>query len=77
MVPFVIFVLAQIRVRSFEDLNCATFGLLFSLINAAVFQVCASSPFPSFSFVLRTHQIIAVIKWLIVRHFLPTLLARN
>ncbi|GAA5837566.1 hypothetical protein JCM9279_006790 [Rhodotorula babjevae] len=38
-VPFVAFGLVQIRVRSFEDLNTATFGLLYSLINAATFQV--------------------------------------
>jgi len=38
-VPTVVFSLCQIRVRSFEDLNCAEFGLLYSLINAAVFQV--------------------------------------
>ncbi|GAA5830246.1 hypothetical protein JCM3766R1_002838 [Sporobolomyces carnicolor] len=38
-VPFVSFGLVQIRVRNFEDLNTATFGLLFSLINAACFQV--------------------------------------
>ncbi|GAA6029446.1 hypothetical protein JCM8097_003683 [Rhodosporidiobolus ruineniae] len=38
-VPFVIFCVVQIRVRSFEDLNTATFGVLYSLINAAVFQV--------------------------------------
>ncbi|KPV75772.1 uncharacterized protein RHOBADRAFT_48303 [Rhodotorula graminis WP1] len=38
-VPFVSFMLVQIRVRSFEDLNTATFALLYSLINAATFQV--------------------------------------
>ncbi|KAM0752350.1 acid phosphatase/Vanadium-dependent haloperoxidase [Meredithblackwellia eburnea MCA 4105] len=38
-VPTVLFFVCQIRVRSFEDLNCAEFGLLYSLINAAVFQV--------------------------------------
>ncbi|BGP45918.1 hypothetical protein JCM10450v2_001753 [Rhodotorula kratochvilovae] len=38
-VPFVCFLIAQTRVRSFEDLNTATFGVLYSLINAAVFQV--------------------------------------
>ncbi|GAA6003123.1 hypothetical protein JCM10207_001759 [Rhodosporidiobolus poonsookiae] len=38
-VPFVCFALVQIRVRSFEDINTATFGVLYSLINAAVFQV--------------------------------------
>jgi membrane-associated phospholipid phosphatase len=31
--------LMQIRVRSFNDVNAATMGLLFSLITAAVFQV--------------------------------------
>lgn len=38
-VPFVVFAICQIRVRSFDDLNTATFGVLYSLINAAVFQV--------------------------------------
>jgi diacylglycerol diphosphate phosphatase / phosphatidate phosphatase len=38
-VPFVVFGIVQVRFKSFEDLNCATFGLLYSLINAAVFQV--------------------------------------
>ncbi|ORY61907.1 phosphatidic acid phosphatase type 2/haloperoxidase [Leucosporidium creatinivorum] len=38
-VPFVVFCIVQIRVRSFEDFNCAVFGVLYSLINAAVFQV--------------------------------------
>ncbi|GAA6050077.1 hypothetical protein JCM3770_001358 [Rhodotorula araucariae] len=38
-VPFVVFMLVQIRVRSFEDLNTATFGVLYSLITAACFQV--------------------------------------
>ncbi|KAH8926813.1 PAP2-domain-containing protein [Atractiella rhizophila] len=39
IIPFLFFVIAQIRVRSFEDLNTATFGLLYSLVTAAVFQV--------------------------------------
>lgn len=38
-VPFVIFLICQIRVRSFWDVNNATIGLLYSLITAAVFQV--------------------------------------
>ncbi|GAA5887814.1 hypothetical protein JCM16303_002340 [Sporobolomyces ruberrimus] len=38
-VPFVSFGIVQIRVRSFDDFNTATFGVLFSLINAACFQV--------------------------------------
>ncbi|KAK4332996.1 Tom37 domain-containing protein [Rhodotorula toruloides] len=38
-VPFVSFLLVQIRVRCFEDLNTATFGVLYSLITAACFQV--------------------------------------
>ncbi|BGP22659.1 hypothetical protein JCM10295v2_001547, partial [Rhodotorula toruloides] len=37
-VPFVVFLLVQIRVRCFEDLNTATFGVLYSLITAACFQ---------------------------------------
>ncbi|GAA5911086.1 hypothetical protein JCM6882_006872 [Rhodosporidiobolus microsporus] len=38
-VPFIVFCITQIRVRSFDDLNTATFGVLYSLICAAVFQV--------------------------------------
>jgi len=38
-VPFVVFLIVQIRARSFWDVNNATIGLLYSLINAAVFQV--------------------------------------
>ncbi|GAA5970336.1 hypothetical protein JCM3765_003047 [Sporobolomyces pararoseus] len=38
-VPFVSFSLVQIRVRNFEDFNTAVLGVLFSLINAACFQV--------------------------------------
>ncbi|KAI5845709.1 phosphatidic acid phosphatase type 2/haloperoxidase [Morchella snyderi] len=38
-VPLVFFTLFQIRVRSFWDFNAAVVGLLYSLINAAVFQV--------------------------------------
>jgi len=38
-VPFVVFAICQIRVRSFWDFNNATIGLLYSLISAAVFQV--------------------------------------
>jgi len=38
-VPFVVFLICQIRVRSFWDFNNAIIGLLYSLIVAAVFQV--------------------------------------
>ena len=38
-VPIVVFLICQIRVRSFWDVNNATIGLLYSLIGAAVFQV--------------------------------------
>ncbi|KAF2745090.1 acid phosphatase/Vanadium-dependent haloperoxidase [Sporormia fimetaria CBS 119925] len=38
-VPFVVFLICQIRVRSFWDVNNATIGLLYALIAAAVFQV--------------------------------------
>jgi hypothetical protein len=38
-IPFVVFLICQIRVRSFWDVNNATIGLLYSLISAAVFQV--------------------------------------
>ncbi|KAF2281539.1 PAP2-domain-containing protein [Westerdykella ornata] len=39
LVPIAVFLICQIRVRSFWDLNNATIGLLYSLISAAVFQV--------------------------------------
>ena len=39
LIPILIFALAQLRVRSFWDFNVATFGVLQSLITAAVFQV--------------------------------------
>jgi membrane-associated phospholipid phosphatase len=38
-IPFVVFLICQIRVRSFWDVNNATIGLLYALITAAVFQV--------------------------------------
>ncbi|KAG9206962.1 hypothetical protein G6514_000253 [Epicoccum nigrum] len=38
-IPFAVFLICQIRVRSFWDVNNATIGLLYSLIVAAVFQV--------------------------------------
>jgi hypothetical protein len=38
-VPIIIFLVCQIRVRSFWDVNNAVLGLLYSLIGAAVFQV--------------------------------------
>lgn len=39
LVPIFIFLVMQIRVRSFWDVNNAVLGLLYSLIGAAVFQV--------------------------------------
>jgi len=39
LVPIAIFLLMQIRIRSFWDVNNAVIGLLYSLITAAVFQV--------------------------------------
>lgn len=39
LVPIAVFLICQIRVRSFWDVNNATIGLLYSLITAAVFQV--------------------------------------
>lgn len=39
LVPIVVFLFCQIRIRSFWDVNNATIGLLYSLISAAVFQV--------------------------------------
>jgi len=38
-IPFIVFLIVQIRARSFWDVNNATIGLLYSLIAAAVFQV--------------------------------------
>lgn len=38
-IPFAVFLICQVRVRSFWDVNNATIGLLYSLITAAVFQV--------------------------------------
>ncbi|KAF2828768.1 PAP2-domain-containing protein [Ophiobolus disseminans] len=38
-IPFAVFLIVQIRARSFWDVNNATIGLLYSLITAAVFQV--------------------------------------
>ncbi|KAF1837027.1 hypothetical protein BDW02DRAFT_187689 [Decorospora gaudefroyi] len=38
-IPFIVFLIVQIRARSFWDVNNATIGLLYSLITAAVFQV--------------------------------------
>lgn len=39
MVPIVVILFCQIRIRSFWDVNNAVIGLLYSLITAAVFQV--------------------------------------
>lgn len=39
LVPIFIFLVMQIRIRSFWDINNAVIGLLYSLIGAAVFQV--------------------------------------
>ncbi|KAK4232742.1 phosphatidic acid phosphatase type 2/haloperoxidase [Achaetomium macrosporum] len=39
IIPIVVILLMQIRIRSFWDVNNAVIGLLYSLITAAVFQV--------------------------------------
>ncbi|CAI6340193.1 unnamed protein product [Periconia digitata] len=39
LVPIAVFLIVQIRARSFWDVNNATIGVLYSLISAAVFQV--------------------------------------
>jgi len=39
LIPILIFLLVQIRVRSFWDLNNAIIGVLYALITAALFQV--------------------------------------
>jgi len=38
-IPFAVFLICAIRVKSFWDINNATLGILYSLIGAAVFQV--------------------------------------
>uniref|UniRef100_A0A914YKT3 Uncharacterized protein n=1 Tax=Panagrolaimus superbus TaxID=310955 RepID=A0A914YKT3_9BILA len=38
-VPAIVIALCQIRIRSFWDVNNAIFGITYSLINAAAFQV--------------------------------------
>uniref|UniRef100_A0A914P7T1 Uncharacterized protein n=2 Tax=Panagrolaimus davidi TaxID=227884 RepID=A0A914P7T1_9BILA len=38
-VPAIVILICQIRVRSFWDVNNAIFGITYSLINAAAFQV--------------------------------------
>lgn len=53
LIPIAVFLIMQIRVRSFWDVNNATIGLLYSLITAAVFQVfikwLIGGTYPSFS----------------------------
>lgn len=39
IVPFVFILLMQIRIRSFNDANTATMGLVYSLLSATLFQV--------------------------------------
>jgi len=39
LIPIAVFLICQIRIRSFWDVNNAVIGLLYSLITAAVFQV--------------------------------------
>jgi diacylglycerol diphosphate phosphatase/phosphatidate phosphatase len=39
LIPIAVFLIVQIRVRSFWDVNNATIGLFYALITAAVFQV--------------------------------------
>ena len=39
LIPIAVFLICQIRVRSFWDVNNAVIGLLYALITAAVFQV--------------------------------------
>jgi diacylglycerol diphosphate phosphatase / phosphatidate phosphatase len=39
LIPIVVFLFMQIRIKSFWDVNNAVVGLLYSLITAAVFQV--------------------------------------
>jgi membrane-associated phospholipid phosphatase len=39
LIPIAVFLIVQIRVRSFWDVNNAVIGLLYALITAAVFQV--------------------------------------
>ncbi|CAF1559294.1 unnamed protein product, partial [Rotaria sordida] len=39
IVPFIFIILLQIRLRSLDDVNTATMGLIFSLLSTTVFQV--------------------------------------
>ncbi|CAF1095409.1 unnamed protein product [Rotaria sordida] len=39
IVPFIFIMLMQIRIRSLNDVNTATMGLIFSLLSTTVFQV--------------------------------------
>jgi diacylglycerol diphosphate phosphatase/phosphatidate phosphatase len=65
-VPFLVFLIVQIRARSFWDVNNATIGLLYSLISAAVFQVFIKWLIGG----LRPH-FLAVCKPVIPANFIP------
>jgi diacylglycerol diphosphate phosphatase/phosphatidate phosphatase len=67
LIPIAVFLICQIRVRSFWDVNNATIGLLYSLITAAVFQVFVKWLIGG----LRPH-FLAVCKPVIPAHMRPT-----
>jgi diacylglycerol diphosphate phosphatase/phosphatidate phosphatase len=72
LIPIAVFLICQIRVRSFWDVNNATIGLLYSLITAAVFQVFIKWLIGG----LRPH-FLAVCKPVIPQHMRPTGNAAN
>ncbi|CAF0723485.1 unnamed protein product [Adineta ricciae] len=39
LIPFIFIMLMQIRIRSFNDVNAATMGLLYAIVSGAAFQV--------------------------------------
>ncbi|KAF1948049.1 PAP2-domain-containing protein [Clathrospora elynae] len=66
-IPFLVFLIVQIRARSFWDVNNATIGLLYALIAAAVFQVFVKWLIGG----LRPH-FLAVCKPVIPQSLIPT-----
>ncbi|KAF2644621.1 acid phosphatase/Vanadium-dependent haloperoxidase [Massarina eburnea CBS 473.64] len=66
LIPIAVFLIVQIRARSFWDVNNATVGLLYALISAAVFQVFVKWLIGG----LRPH-FLAVCKPVIPANFVP------
>ncbi|PVI01405.1 acid phosphatase/Vanadium-dependent haloperoxidase [Periconia macrospinosa] len=67
LVPIAVFLIVQIRARSFWDVNNATIGVLYALISAAVFQVFIKWLIGG----LRPH-FLAVCKPVIPPNFIPS-----